>query len=53
MTRSRLSGLVLLSSVMEPVHIAQLYWGHAGNLATGQYFQNMVCGMSVNESLGI
>ena len=42
-----------LSSGMEPVHVAQLYCCHAENLAVGQYFQNMVCGPSMNESLGV
>ena len=30
-----------------------LYWYHAENLVVGQYFQNMVCGPSMNESLGV
>lgn len=38
---------------MEPVPVAQLYWCHADSLAVGQYFQNMVCGPSMNESLGV
>lgn len=38
---------------MEPVPVAQLYWCHADSLAVGQYFQNMVCGPSMDESLGV